>query len=147
MLRGLEFLCDPDPFFKTLPSAIDLTAYDWYVDDVEWNYFYFRPGKYTGKEFLASIDDFSSLSFVRIRRFPSGTKEDFMKAQPMEKYEDNFLNGACDLLILFYDGGFTEIYAKDENLTHRMMDVFGKSGVQNLEAKYDHNDVRTEMHY
>ena len=147
MLRGLEFLCEPDLFFISLPSAMDLTAYDWYIDDVEWNYFYFRPGKYTGKEFLSSLSDFSCLSFVRIRRFPSGTEEDFMKSQPMDTYEEDFLNGACDLLILFYDGGFTEIYAKDENLTHRMMDVFGKAGVQKLEAKYDYNDGRTGMSF
>lgn len=146
MLRGLECLCDPDLFFSALPVAMDLSAYDWHIDDVEWNYFYFRPGKYTGKDFLSSISDFSCLSFVRIRRFPSGTDEEFMKAEPMEKYED-FLNGACDLLILFYDGGFTEIYAKDENLTRRMMDVFGKAGVQKLEAKYDHNDGRTRMSF
>ncbi len=147
MLRGLEFQCDPDLFFEALPSAMDLTAYDWYIDDVEWNYFYFRPGKYAGKEFLSSLSDFSCLSFVRIRRFPSGTEEDFMKSQPMDTYEKDFLNGACDLLILFYDGGFTEIYAKDENLTHRMMDVFGKAGVQKLEAKYDYNDGRTGMSF
>lgn len=146
MLRGLEFLIDPEPFFETLPSTVDLTAYDWYIDDVEWNYFYFRPGKYTGKDFLSSISDFSCLSFVRIRRFPSGTDEEFMKAEPMEKYED-FLNGACDLLILFYDGGFTEIYAKDENLTLRMMDAFKEAGAEKLEAKYDHNDGRTGMHF
>lgn len=125
---------------------MDLTAYDWYVDDVEWNYFYFRPGKYTGKEFLASLSDFSTLSFVRIQRFPSGTNEEFMKTQPMDKYED-FLNGACDLLILFYDGGFTEIYAKDEKLTLRMMDAFEKAEAEKLEAKYDHNDGRTRLHY
>lgn len=147
MLRGLGFLCEPDLFFNSLPSTMDLTAYDWYIDDVEWNYFYFRPGKYTGKEFLSSLSDFSCLSFVRIRRFPSGTEEDFMKSQPMDTYEEDFLNGACDLLILFYDGGFTEIYAKDENLTHRMMDVFGKAGVQKLEAKYDYNDGRTGMSF
>lgn len=147
MLRGLGFLCEPDLFFNSLPSVMDLTAYDWYIDDVEWNYFYFRPGKYTGKEFLSSLSDFSCLSFVRIRRFPSGTEEDFMKSQPMNTYEEDFLNGACDLLILFYDGGFTEIYAKDENLTHRMMDVFGKAGVQKLEAKYDYNDGRTRMSF
>ena len=147
MLRGLGFLCEPDLFFNSLPSAMDLTAYDWYIDDVEWNYFYFRPGKYTGKEFLSSLSDFSCLSFVRIRRFPTGTEEDFMKSQPMDTYEEDFLNGACDLLILFYDGGFTEIYAKDENLTHRMMDVFGKAGVQKLEAKYDYNDGRTGMSF
>jgi hypothetical protein len=146
MLRGLECLCDPEPFFETLPSTVDLTAYDWYIDDVELNYFYFRPGKYTGKDFLSSISDFFCLSFVRIQRFPLGTDEEFMKAQPMEKYED-FLSGACDLLILFYDGGFTEIYAKDEKLTLRMMDAFKEAGAEKLEAKYDHNDGRTGMHF
>ena len=146
MLRGLDFLIDPEPFFETLPSTLDLTAHDWYVDDVDLNYFSFRPGKYTGKEFMSSLPDFSELSFVRIQRFPLGTDEEFMKAQPMEKYED-FLSGACDLLILFYDGGFTEIYAKDEKLTLRMMDAFKEAGAQKLEAKYDHNDGRTGMHF
>lgn len=146
MLRGIELKDNKQMIFSDLHTLMKIEEYDWYIDDVDWNYFYFRPGKYTGKEFVEALDKILTLSFVRAWRFPSNTDESLMKETPMDKYAD-FLKSGCDLLILFYDGGFCEIYSKDESLTIQIMELCKRSNYENVEYKYDHNDARTRMYY
>ncbi|MBR3929812.1 MAG: DUF2691 family protein [Clostridia bacterium] len=146
MLRGIEFEDNEQKFFSNLHTLMDIEKYDWYVDDVDLNYFHFRPGKYTGKEFAEALETVSSLSFVRIWRFPLDTNEVLMKKFPMNKYED-FVKNTCDFLILFYDGGFCEIYSKDERLTEQIMELCKRNHYEKVEYKYDYNDARTGMSF
>ena len=93
MLRGISFVGDNDVFFSSLPELMDVSAYDWYVDDVELNYFYFRPGRYGSLEFKSALDAFASLSFVRIRRYTVGSA-----VGGVDTYEE-YLKDDCDMLI------------------------------------------------
>lgn len=54
------------------------------------------------------------MSFVRIRRYTVGSA-----VGSVDTYEE-YLKDDCDMLILLYDGGFYEIYAKDESLSENM---------------------------
>ncbi len=146
MLRGIELKDNEQMIFSDLHALMEIEKYDWYIDDVELNYFYFRPGKYTGEEFAKSLETILTLSFIRVWRFPPNTDEALMKATPMDKYED-FVKSACDLLILFYDGGFCEIYSKEEKLTVQIMESCKRKNYEEVEYKYDHNDARTSLSY
>lgn len=146
MLIGIECDDSSGTIFGNLCALMEVEKYDWYIDDVDCNYFHFRPGKYTGKQLIEELETISTLSFVRVWRFPSDTDEVLMKETPMVKYED-FVKSKCDLLILFYDGGFCEIYSKNESLTVQIMELCKQNNLEKREYKYDHNDARTRMSF
>ena len=146
MLIGIECDDSSGTIFGNLCALMEVEKYDWYIDDVDCNYFYFRPGKYTGKQLIEELETISTLSFVRVWRFPSDTDEALMKETPMVKYKD-FVKSECDLLVLFYDGGFCEIYSKDESLTNRIMELCKRNNLKKAEYKYDYNDARTGMSF
>ena len=142
MLRGISFIEDnAENFYSNLPKLMDISLYDWYIDDLDLNYFYFRAGKYSGEEFKYSLEAISTLSFARIRRYPAGSP-----IGCIDDYED-FAKSACDLLILFYDGGFYELYEKEEKLIFETMAFCQNYGFEKTEYIRDSNDERRQMHY
>jgi len=120
---------------------MDVSSYDWYIDDVDLNYISFPSGKYRGEEFQNVIEKLSVLSFARIMRYPIG-----MPMDHIDEYKD-YIKSNCDLLILFYDGGFFEIYEKNEDMISKTMDLCLKSGFKNIQYLYDSDDARDYMHF
>ena len=142
MTRGVFFqLDDAGRFFLRLHTLIDLSKYDWYIDDVELNYFFFRSGKYSGEAFQAALDTVSTLSFARIRRYPAG-----IPADRIDQYAD-YVQSRCDFLLFFYDGGFYEIYAKEPGLLSKILDFCINSGFEDVDTITDASDERNVMHF
>lgn len=141
MLRGIDFQAKAWEFFPKLVSVMDVLAYDWYIDDVDMNYFKFQSGRYTGRKFKKVLADITELSFARIRRYPFG-----VSVREINCYED-WRQSACDLLILFYDGGIFEIYAKEEGLIHEIFKLCQKNNLEHIEFLTDENDARTHMYF
>ena len=140
--QGISFEeCNVENFFHHLCESMNVMLYNWYIDDVDLNYFYFRSGKYSGKEFKDVLNVVSELSFARIRRYPADVQIDCI-----DEYED-FIKGDCDLLILFYDGGLFEIYGKEEGMISSIMDFCLSSGLENAKYIYDSDDTRSYMHF
>ena len=141
MLRGVDFRAKAWDVFPNLANVMDVLAYDWYIDDVDMNYFKFQSGRYSGREFKNALAEITELSFARIRRYPIGAN-----VCEINCYED-WRKSACDLLILFYDGGFFEIYAKEEKLIHEIFKLCRKTNLEHIEFLTDENDVRTHMYF
>ena len=142
MPRGVSFVTDFRlSFFTNLRNLMDISQYDWYVDDVDFNEAHFPSGKYSGAEFSASLDTIDNLSFVRIQRYPVGAAID-----RIDKYED-FLKSSCDFFILYYDGGFCEAYAKDIVLVHKLYKFCQDSKVERFSYLQDENPERNVMHF
>lgn len=120
---------------------MDVSTYDWYIDDVELNYFEFPMGRFSGAAFKGLMAELPSLSFVRLRRYPSGAKID-----TVETCED-FAESACDALILFYDGGLCELFVKDKALIHSAYSFCADSGIDGLCYSYDAPGKRSCMHF
>ena len=140
MLKGICFESSEN-FFNKLNAVMDVSQYDWYIDDTEMNYYCFREGKYSGDEFKNVLPAISSLSFARIRRYPTGSPTD-----RIDGYED-FIMSDCDLLMLFYDGGFYEIYGKQEKLLLYIMKMCRDDACQTAEYVSDSEIGRSYMHF
>lgn len=141
-LRGVRFEADDaEVFFANLDTLMDVTAYEWYVDDVELNYYSIPEGKYSGQEFKDELLALSGMSFARIRRYPVGSAVDSINT-----YED-YLKSNCDMLVLFYDGGFYEIYEKEETLVQKTYVFCSENGFQKVEYIRDDNDERYRMYF
>ena len=142
MLRGVSFKWDcAEDFFSVLNQLMDVAAYDWSIDDVELNDFEFPSGRLSGEAFKNVLCELSRLSFARIRRYPIGSP-----VHNMNTYED-YLESNCDVLILFFDGGFYELYEKDEDLIHRTFQLCTKKGFDRVEYTTDENDGRYRMYF
>jgi len=142
MLRGISFVeSNAENFFQRLSVLMDIPSYDWYIDDVDLNYIYFRSGKYSGEEFQNVLDKISVLSFARIRRYPMG-----MPVDDIDEYND-YIKSNCDILILFYDGGFFEIYEKKEDMISKTMDLCLNSGFEHVKYIHDSESTRSYMHF
>lgn len=142
MLRGVTFQWDrAEDFFLNLALLMDVITYDWYVDDIDLNGFEFQSGKFSGAAFKNILCKLSLLSFVRIRRYPIGSA-----VNDMDTYQD-YLESDCDMLVLFYDGGFYELYEKDEDLIHRTFQLCAEKGFDQVEYTTDENDQRYRMYF
>ena len=141
-MRGISFeVNDARDFWLCLDRLTDVSAYDWYVDDVDLNYYDYPQGRYSGGSFRRSLDALAALSFVRIRRYASGAKID-----EIDTYEE-FLQSNCDMLILFYDGGFCEVYAKDRDLIAGAAELCDKYNFEHVRYIENRDDERTDMHF
>ena len=143
MLRGVSFEEETaENFFCNLLELMDVTLYDWFVDDVlDYNYKYFRPGKYSGEEFGMALEELSTLSFARIRRYP--IDQQIHNIDVFEDYE----RSACDFLLLFYDGGYYEVYEKDKDMISLTMDYCIRFGFDKVAYIDDADFARSYMHY
>ncbi len=97
--------------------------------------------KCSGKEFKDALKELSLLSFARIRRHPVGAQIDCI-----DEYED-FVKSDCDFLMLYYDGGFYEVFGKNEKLLLDMMKLCLKEGYEKAKWVYDDEDERHYMHF
>lgn len=112
MLRCVSFVTnDAARFFQHLGSLLDVTMYEWYVDDVDLNYIFFREGQYSGAEFKDALSSLSNLSFARIRWYPQKAT-----IYPIDDYRD-YDESKCDGLLLFYDGGYRGLFPSDPGQT------------------------------
>lgn len=139
--RGIIFVGDIPVFFSSLSELMDVSVYDWYVDDIELNYFDFRSGKFSGAEFNNALNDFSRLSFVRLRRYPIDSV-----IKQIDTYDD-FLESECDFLVLLYDGGLFEIYSKEENLIYKICEWCSVKCFDHIKYVDNDNDQRSYMHF
>lgn len=141
-MRGISFVINnAEALFLHLQALMDVKLYDWYIDDVELNYVPFRAGKYGGAEFKDALEGISSLSFARVRRYPIGAS-----AKDVDEYRD-YVESDCDLLLLYFDGGFFEIYTKDKNLIRAIFNFGTENGFEDLEYIDDATDARCWMHF
>ena len=142
MLRAVSFVGNyAENVFLHLMYLTGITEHEWYVDDVEFNYVYFREGRYSGDELKNALEDLSRLSFARIRRYPLKTDID-----TIDEYKD-YVESECDSLLLFYDGGYFEFYSKDVDTLHTIFKFGVENGFERIEYVDDANDVRTWMHF
>ena len=133
---------DAEEFFLGLHELMDIVQYDWFIDDADdYNFFRIRSGRYSGKEFSAVLGELSLMSFARIMRYPAGMPE-----ERIDEYED-FVKSNCDFLILFYDGGYYEIYAKEESMIIKIMKFCVAKGFEKPEYADDSGSGRSWMHY
>lgn len=142
MMRGIRFeVNDASAIFLSLRELIDVTMYDWYIDDVELNYFNCLSGKLYGSEFQSKLYDLTTLSFVRVRRYPVGAN-----IYDIDTYED-YLESSCDMLMLFYDGGFCEIYEKNLEILLKTLKLCIDRKFDNVACMKDDNNERCYMHF
>lgn len=142
MLRGIEFQQDnAEKFFLHLDELINIAMYDWFIDDVDCNDLPFQEGRYSGSELKAALPKLADLSFARIRQYPIGAV-----IGKIDTYSD-YAQSDCELLLLFYDGGVYELYAKDEALLHRLFQFASEHGFEQIEFKSEANDSRNRMFF
>ncbi len=142
MLRGVSFEGGGlENFIRSFDEVFDVSAYEWYIDDIELNYLSFRAGEYTGAELRDSLEELSALSFVRIRRYRAGSS-----VRRIDEYND-YADSDCDALILFYDGGFYEVYAKSERLIHELYAFCISRGFERTAYIDSAADGRYSMHF
>lgn len=141
-MRGVTFEeGSAEKVFGNLSELMDVVQYDWYIDDLDLNYIGFRSGKYGGEAFRNVLGELSELSFARIRRYPVGAQID-----RIDTYEE-YAESNCGFLILFYDGGFFELYEKDEALVAKTMDFCLKHAFENAEYIDGAPGGRKDMHF
>lgn len=142
MLRGVSFeeSC-AEKLFPKLDALMNGSTYEWYIDDVELNSYVFHEGRYSSSGFRGALSELTNLSFARIRRYPLGAE-----IEPVDQYSD-FVESDCDVLILFFDGGFYEIYLKDEVLIHRLFQLCTDNGSEEIKYIDDASDGRSRMYF
>ena len=142
MRRGVFFIeNNAEKFFLHMNTLLDIPKYEWYVDDVELNYIHFPSGKYSGLEFQSMLSELTSLSFARIRRYPIGTS-----IKDIDSYEE-YVASNCDLMILFYDGGEYEIFAKENELLQKIFDFCMDHGFEDVAYIGNADNERSYMHF
>lgn len=142
MLRGVSFEGDGlGNFIRSFDEVFNVLAYEWYVDDIESNYLSFRAGEYTGTELRASLEKMSALSFVRLRRYRVGSS-----VRSIDEYKE-YADSDCDVLILFYDGGSYEVYAKSESLIRELYAFCINRGFERTAYIDSTTDSRYSMHF
>jgi len=141
MLRGVEFIGEAEDLFMNLESVMEILGHDWCADDIYTYMNEFREGKYSGQELKNALPELAEQVFVRLRRYPEGSAID-----QIDTYEE-YLESPSDVIILFYDGGYCQIYAKDEEITHRLYKLAARHEFEDIEYVYDENDGRTGMHF
>ena len=142
MLRGVSFEGDGlGNFIRSFDEVFNVSAYKWYIDDIESNYLSFRAGEYTGTELRASLEGLSALSFVRLRRYRADSS-----VRRIDEYKD-YADSDCDVLILFYDGGVYEVYAKSEELIRKLYAFCVGSGFERAAYIDSATDSRYSMHF
>lgn len=142
MLRGVSFSgINLEQFLKCLYDVLCNSNYKWYIDDVELNYCFFREGIYTSMELEECLNELGTLSFARIRRYTIHAS-----VENIEEYMD-YVNSECDILILFYDGGMFDVYAKNEKMTHDIYEFCTKNNLSGTVYIDDATDCRHSMHF
>ena len=104
-------------------------------------YISFREGQYSGAEFKAALNDLSASSFARIRQYPANAS-----IHSIDEYQD-YAESECESLILFYDGGFFELYSKDVDRLHAVFKFGSKNGFDRIKYIDDSTDARSWMHF
>ena len=139
MKRGITF--ETDLFLSRLPFVMDVKPYDWVIDDTEM----YNPGqpegRFSGEEFEKLLKDGDEYNFVRIRRYPVGAK-----ISDISDYSE-YLSSDCSFVLLCYDGGFYEIYDKNEEEIEALYEECMKIGCENVEMTTDENDGRYSFHF
>ena len=141
MLRGIRFVCDADGvryFFSDCVVLLNDMSHDWYIDDTELNHYCFREGRFTGAQFDSACLSLSNLSFARLRRYPGHSPID-----RIDTYDD-FIHSCCQTLILFYDGGYLDIYEKDRAKISMLYDKIVGQGFTHV-MYIDDKDPRDRM--
>ena len=113
----------------------------WYIDDLELNYFEFQEGMYDYFEFKKRVYELSCLSFARFRRYPA---DSILKK--IDTYID-YIESKCEILILFYDGGYFEVFCKEATLCILIYEFAEKVGLEKIEYITDGNNDRESMHF
>ena len=140
MVCGVSTIADkPESLFSCLVTIIDVTKYDWFIDDVDLNYLPFSEGLYKGAKFRECFANLCTLSFFRIRGYPTNTI-----IGSIDTY-DEYLKSKCKILVLYYDGGFIELYIKDMKLENIYNALCSNTKAGNT-AYIEKND-RTYMHF
>ena len=122
-------------FFAKLLLVMDISMFDWYIDDTDLNYFDVEcGGLYHGDEVEEVFHSCESLSFARIRRYAH-----YSNVEDVDTIDD-YMSGKCNMLILFYDGGDFEIYDKNPSEIIEIYELCRLCGCD--EVRYI--DVRTE---
>ena len=120
---------------------MNITMYEWYVDDVDLNHMDFREGQYNGREFEESLNSLLNLSYARIRRYPLNAT-----IHGIDECTD-YINSSCDGLLLFYDGGYFEFYTRDIKLLHATFTFCANSGFDQAQFIEEATNERTWMHF
>ena len=149
-LRGVSFeenSGDPGKFFLNLHALVEIPSHLWYMDDLDSNFneLQFRTGIYSAAEFVEALASLCEspipFCFALLQRYPLGAS-----IGKIDSYED-FVASACDFLLLFYDEGYYQLYAKDEVLIRRIYDFCRERAFENVEFITDENDGRTRMYF
>lgn len=139
MNRGVTF--ETDLFLSRLPFIMDVKPYDWIIDDTE----LYNPGqpegRFTGVEFEELMKNGREYVFVRMRRYPVGAE-----IADVADY-NGYLASECSFVLLCYDGGFYEIYDKDEREIEAIYNECIRIGCDKLEITTDENDGRYCFHF
>ena len=126
--------------FTVVNKVFRINEYDWYFDEMELNYFFVAGGRYDGREFINRIDQFSNLSFVRIRRYSK--HESIMAINTYKEY----IQSNCLTLILFYDGGYCDIYDKSDVIKDALYRECSRIESCEVECILE-NDIRESMYF
>ena len=142
MRRGISFVSDSssDQVLKKVFSNIECEDNDWIIDDVS-NAFDpgLLKGKFAGNMFKKTIQEQDDYQFVRIRRYPLGEIID-----KIDSYED-FLASSCTLILLCVDGGFYDIYSKNQRELEIISDICNDLDIT-VETITDDTDARYHLH-
>ena len=139
MKRGIFFIESGGNFFAELEHFTEISGHIWLVDDTEFNHYECKAGEYEGEAFRSAYPELSEACFARVRQYP-------MNAKPaaIDSFED-YLESDCEMLILYYDGGDYELFAKDELLLERAYAFCRERSVRRMDFMCDGD--RSWMHF
>ncbi|WLV24217.1 DUF2691 family protein [Aciduricibacillus chroicocephali] len=148
MLRGVNVsLSESDGVsIRKLLEPMNFSAYCWKIDRDE-SYgendqsLFPLEDTINGEEVNHSIKhgDSYTIYFLDMKAFPS--EADMLE---IETYHD-FLESACEIIILVADGAYIEIYAKDFVLLKDIYENALKNSIEKVEYITEENDGRTRM--
>ena len=120
----------------------------WVVDDTISNPFPIPTGVYSSTEMKNLIEDIKEVetfskvafSFMRLRRYPENGL-----IEQMYSYDD-WVESECDLIILYWDGGYYHVYSKNEEEVRKIYAQCIKNGYKAVEFVTTENNTRKVMY-
>ena len=150
MIRGLEFVIPNESgcFLSDMLKPVNYEASRWICESEE-SYLVkekdmialFSEPMLSGATFRDLVNKTPQfLIFAEIKAYPlTGDMAGF------DTYEE-FLESACELVLLVHDSIYVEMYCKDQGLTKRLYERALQQGYRDVAYKTDENDGRTRLH-
>lgn len=123
-------------------DGIDLSTFEYVVSDGA----YIDGVNYTDilkkqhKRFYHELCHQGYIEHLVLQVFPIGAK-----ISTILTYH-SYMESECQIVLLFYDGIFLEVYAKNPQVLKHLLQNIQDAGAVNITLKYEGNDTRTDFY-